>query len=271
MNIKHLLSISVLVATSAFSQAEIKSFETNSINSFSTNIYPNLDLNGLDKIKINIDQKENQDYPHEAFDIKRVEFNFPNANNLVATNFKKLVDSPNIHRAVVTSPWVFKKVMVEILSHEFHNNTPFNYRVIVMDNTSNINNIEQANGIDLLGGDAQLVNTSVKTVVDVIRTRYLNKPLTLRLFDDASYEGIQIEAIWMGHGRETLILPVAFDPRLKPVTLLLEESPDPMIDDKRIKVRLDNAYHGPETPDESLRALLEHAFGPLPYPETPQI
>ena len=265
MKIRNLFSVAALVIASSITQAEIKLFEANNINSFSSNIYPNLDLNGLDQIKISVDNKISQDNPAPTFDLKRIEFKFPNANNLVATNFTKLINTPDTYRAVVTSPWVFKKVMVEVNSHDFYEKNRFTYRVIVMDNTSSINNIEQTQGFDLFGGDAELVDTSPKKVVDVVRTNYLDKPLTLRLLSNASPEGIKIEAIWLGHGTKILTLPFPIYPEQKPISLILET----VFDEKFIKVRLDDAYNGPETPEERLHSLLEQAFGPLPYPEAP--
>jgi hypothetical protein len=129
-----------------------------------------------------------------------------------------------------------------------------------MDNTSNTNDLENIQGLELFSGDAELVNTS-KKVVDEISGRYLGKLLTLRLLNNINPEGVQIEATWFGHGTRILTLPSAFDARLSPVALILEE--------QRIKVRFDNAYNGPESSEEDIHVLLEQAFGPLPDPEAP--
>ncbi len=269
MKLKKLFSVAALVIASSVTQAEVKLFEASYINSFSSNVYPGLDLNGLDQIKISVDKKSSVENPAPTFDLKRIEFKFPNANNLITTNFTKLVNTPDTYRAVVTSPWVFKKVMVEVNSYDFLEHNRFNYRVIVMDSTSNINNIEQAQGFDLFAGDAELVDVSPNKIVDVVRTKFLDKPLTLRLLDKVSPEGVKIEAIWMGHGTEILTLPSSFFPELKPVALILTKIAGPIPDEQRIKVRFDDAYTGPETAEEDLRFLLEQAFGPLPYPEAP--
>ncbi len=266
MKIKQLCYTAILALSACFAQAETKSFESSNINSFQGFPYPALDLNGLDQIKIRVNQvKEDPSHPIANFDLQRVEFNFPNANNLIATNFQRVVNSPDTYRTIITSPWVFKKLLVEVVSYDFFDKNRFNYRIMVVENNSNINNIDLAQGTDLIAGDAELVNVTKNKVVDVVRTKFLNKPLTLRLYDQTSLEGAKIQAVWMGHGTKVLTLSATIYPEQKPVALLLET----VFEEQRVKVKLDDAYHGPETPDESLRLLLEQAFGPLPYPETP--
>lgn len=252
-----------MVLATTYTQAEIQKFEAIDINNSNHFLYPNLNLDGLNEINISLDRRFKEGDPMPKFDIKRVEFNFPNANNLVVNNLSKVPNMPDTYRAIVTSPWIFKKVMVELRSYDFFDTTRFNYYVKIIESTSQINNLEQFEGVDLFMGDAALNNITNAKVVDVVRTRYLDKPLTLRLLNQASPNGINIEAIWMGHGTKILILPFPVYPDQKPVSLSLET----VFDDQRIKVRLDDAYHGPETPDESLRILLEQAFGSLPYPE----
>lgn len=252
-----LLSTAALVIASSLSQAEIKSFETSSINSYSSNIYSNLDLNGLSQIRIQANQEKDPNSPLAIIDIKKVVFEFPNANNLVAKNLTKLVNTPNTYRAVVTSPWVFKKVLVELSGNEDFDGIHFDYRVIVMDSTSNINNLEQTQGLELLSGNAELINVTAKKVVDIAHGRYLGKKLILRLLHNTNPQGIRVEATWFGHGTKILTLPSSFDARLYPVALILDRTPS----NPRIKARFDN---GTETSDESLHALLEQAFGSLP-------
>jgi hypothetical protein len=258
MKFIQVFSTAALIVASSLSQAEIKLFEVSNINSYSSNIYPSLDLTVLGQIKIKADQIENPDDPIPTLDIKRVEFEFPNANNLIVRNFTEVVNTPNVYRAIVTSPWVFKKVLVELSWTGPVDGIHFDYRVIVMDNTSNINNVEQTQGSELLNGSAELVNITAKKVVDVLRMNYLGKRLTLRLLNNTNPEGVQIEAIWFGHGTKILTLPSAFDARLYPVALIL--------DNERVKVRFDDAYNGPESSEEDLHTLLEQAFGPIPSP-----
>jgi hypothetical protein len=256
MKLKYLFTAAALIVASALSQAELKTFEVSNISSHSSNIYPNLDLNNLSQIKIKVDQIEDPNDPLPILDIKKVEFLFPNANNLIAKNFTELTNIPNTYRALVNSPWVFKKVLVELSWTGPADGIHFSYRVIVMDNTSHINNIEQTQGVELFSGTAELINTTPRKVVDVERTRYLDKQLTLRLLHNTNPQRVEIEATWFGHGKKILTLPAPFDARLYPVALILNE--------QRIKVRFDDAYNGPESSEEDLHTLLEQAFGPLP-------
>lgn len=265
MKITKIFTSAALVFATAFIQAEVKTFDSNNIHSFSNFVYPDLILDNIDQINIRLDEQVTQNNPMPIIDFKRVEFKFANANNLVASNFTQLINIPDTYRAIVTSPWVFKKVMVELKGNEFSDHGHFSYQVFVVENSSSLNDIELVQGLALFGGDAELINTTPNKVVDVVRTKYLDKPLTLRLLDQASIDGIKIEAIWMGHGTKILTLPFPIYPEQKPVALIV----DTVFDDKRIKVRLNDAYYGPETPDESLRLLLEQAFGSLPSPEAP--
>jgi hypothetical protein len=235
-------------------------------------VYPTLDLTNVSSIDFRVEKTIAEDGYESEFDIKKVEFKFPNANNLVAKNFQKLQGANNIYRAIVTSPWVFKKVMVEVRALEFAQDQSMEIRVKVVENTSSINNIDQVAGSDLFGGFLKLVDVSNKKVVDVLRTKYLDKPLTLRLYDKTLPGLVQIQAVWMGHGTEILTLNAPVTPNMKPIALISEI----IGDDQRIRVKLKDEYstiESPdefttiESPDESLRVLLEQKFGPLPYPE----
>ena len=258
MKLTHLIATAVLIIASSISQAEIKLFEVININSNSSNAYPELDLNNLSQIKIKLDQIV---LPNGLtdLDIKKIEFDFPNANNLIATNLTKLVNIPNTYRAIVTSPWVFKKVLIELSSNGTFDGINFNYRITVIENMSNINTIEQSQGLELISGSAELINITPRKVVDVERIKYLGKPLTLRLLNNTNPNGIEVEATWFGHGKKILTIPTFFDSRQYPVALIIEN--------QHIKVRFDNAYNGPESSEEDLHSLLEQAFGQLPRPE----
>ena len=255
MKLTHVIATAVLIIASSISQAEIKLFEVKNINSNSSNIYPGLDLNNLSQIKVKLDQTLDSN-GLTVINIKKVEFEFPNANNLIGHKFTNLISTPYAVRTIVTSPWVFKKVLIELSSNGFFDGVNFNYRVIVMDNNSNINNIEQTQGVELFTGTAELVNVTPRKVVDVERTRYLDKPLTLRLLHNTNPEGVEIEATWFGHGKKVLTIPSPFDARSYPVALIL--------DNQRVKVRFDDAYNGPESSEQDLHTLLEQGFGPLP-------
>lgn len=90
MKFKRFFSTAALIVVSTMSQAELKSLEASNINSYSSNIYPNLNLNDLDQIKIEINQTATPNSPLATVEINKVEFEFPNANNLKAKNLTKV-------------------------------------------------------------------------------------------------------------------------------------------------------------------------------------
>jgi hypothetical protein len=221
--------------------------------------YPNLDLNQISDINISVEKKFIENEYEPSFDLQSVEFKFPYANNLIAQGFQKLEGTNDTYRAIVTSPWVFKKLMVEVKTFQFVQDQNIEISVIVVENSSNINNITQAEGSRLFGGNAKLVDTSPEKTVDILNTSYLGKALTLRLYSKTISDTAQIQAVWMGHGTKTLTLFAPTQPNMKPVALLSET----VGDDQHIRVRLTNGTHTIESPDESLRVLLEQQFGPL--------
>lgn len=263
MKFKNLAMAALLVLAPALTFAETVSLKSKDIFLGYNFIYPDLDLNNVSDINIRVEKTLSENGYEAEFDIQKVEFKFPNANNLIVHGFKKLQGTNDTYRAIVTSPWVFKKVMVEVKAFEFSQDQNMEVRVTVVENTSNINNIELATGADLFGGNVKLVDVSTKKVVDVLRTKYLDKSLTLKLYDKTLPGLVQIQAVWMGHGTEILTMNAPTDPNLKPVALLSEV----LGDDQRIRVKLTDGFSTIESPDESLRVLLEQQFGTLPYPE----
>lgn len=263
MKFKNLTAAALLVLAPALTFAETVSLKSKDIFFGYNLVYPSLDLTNVSSIDFRVEKTIVENGYEPEFDIQKVEFKFPNANDLVAKNFKKLQGTNDTYRTIVTSPWVFKKVMVEVRALDFSQDQDVEIRVEVVENTSSINNINQVTGSDLFGGFLKLVDVSNKKVVDVLRTKYLDKSLTLKLYDKTLPGLVQIQAVWMGHGTKILTLNAPTDPNLKPVTLLSEV----LGDDQRIRVKLTDGFSTIESPDESLRVLLEQKFGPLPYPE----
>lgn len=264
MKFKNLVTAALLVLAPTLSFAETISLKSKDIFFGYNLVYPSLDLTNVSDINIRVEKTTLENGYESEFNIQKVEFYFPNANNLIASGFQKLQGTNDTYRAIVTSPWVFKKVMVEIRASEFSQDQSIEVRAKVVENTSSINNIDQVTGSDLFGGFLKLVDVSSKKVIDVLRTTYLDKPLTLKLYDKTLPGLVQIQAVWMGHGTEILTLNVPVVPNMKPIALISENFGD----DQRIKVKLKDEYSTIESPDESLRVLLEQKFGPLPYPES---
>lgn len=263
MKLKNLITAGLLVLAPTLSFAETLTLTSKDIFLGYNHVYPNLDLSNVSDINISVEKTLLENGYETEFNIKRIEIKFPNANNLIAQGFQKLEETPDTYRAIVTSPWIFKKVMVDIRAFEFSQDQGMEVRVRVAENSSSINNINEVTGSDLFGGNVTLVDVSPKKVVDVVRTTYLGKALTLRLYDKTLPGLVQIQAVWMGHGTEILTMNAPTEPNMKPVALLSETWGD----DQRIKVRMTDGFIDIESADEPLRALLEQQFGPLPYPE----
>jgi hypothetical protein len=266
MKFKHLINTALLVLAPSLSFAETITLKTEDIFMGYNYIYPNLDLVGISDIDVRVEKTFADNGFEPVFDIKKIEFKFPNANNLKVQGFEKLEGSPDTYRAIVTSPWVFKKLMVEVKAFEFAQDQNMEVSVIVVEKSSNINNIAQVEGERLFGGSAKLVDVSPKKVVDVLRTNYLGKALTLRLYDKTLPGMVQIQAVWMGHGTQILTLNAPTHPNMKSVAILSET----IGDDQRIRVSMTDGFGTIESQDESLHLLLEQKFGPLPYPEPAQ-
>ena len=263
MKIKHLLSATLLVLAPCLSFGETLTFKSENIFFGYNLVYPNLELQSISDVNVRV-EKIFVDNRHEPeFEVKNIEFKFPHANNLKVSGFEKLQGTNDTYRAIVTSPWVFKKVMVDVTAYDFAQGQDMAVSVTVVENSSNINNITQVEGARLFGGSLKLVDISPNKVVDVLRTSYLGKALTLRLYDKTLIDTVQIQAVWMGHGTQVLNLIAPTHPNMKPVALLSET----IAGEQRIKVSMTDGVGVIESPDESLHLLLEEKFGPLPYPE----
>ncbi len=263
MKIKHIISAALLVLTPCLSFGETLTFKSEDIFFGYNFVYPNLELQSISDVDVRV-EKTLIDNGHEPeFSIKNIEFKFPFANNLKVSGFEKLEGTNDTYRAIVTSPWVFKKVMVEVMALDFSQDQNMVVSVSVVENSSNINSITQVEGARLFGGSLKLVDVSPNKVVDVLHTSYLGKALTLRLYDKTLIDTVQIQAVWMGHGTQILNLIAPTHPNMTPVALLSET-----IDgDQRIKVSMTDGFGIIDSPDESLHLLLEEKFGPLPFPE----
>ena len=264
MKFKKIVGAGLILLVSSLSFAETLTFESDNVFMGYNALYPNLDLHNVSDVKISVERTIDDNGFDIEFDLKKVEIKFPNANNLKVQGFEKLEGSPDTYRAVVTSPWIYKKLLVEVRAFDFMQDQNIDIQIFVAENTSSINNIAQVSGMNLLSGNLRLVDTSPKKVVDLLRTNYLGKALTLRLFDKTFLDTAQIQATWMGYGTQILTFNVPIYPNMKPVGLFVE----PQGDDQRIRIRLTDTKGVIDSPDESLRFLLEEKFGPLPYPES---
>lgn len=259
MIIKRLVLASLMTLTASASLAGVETFTSKNISGSSTFVYPRLDLNGLNGIDIKVESTQIPGTPESETVIKRVELKFPNANNVIAKNLVKSPTSPDTYQAIVNSPWVFKKILVEVSGYQLSNEQNIDYRIMVVDNFSSNNALAEAEGENVLTGSATLVDTTRAKVVDVARTKVAGKNLVLKLQQRVKNNKIQIQAVWMGHGTEVLTIDAPFgDFTPKSVSI------NPAGEDSALEVVLvDNNGYEQTAFNPSLTSLLEQAFGPI--------
>lgn len=262
MKIKQIIAITILLLTTSVLNAEVLNFHSENGLFGHHNLYPGLDLSGNTDIKLQVEKKRIDDTPEFKTRIKKLSFIFENANNLVVHDLQKLVGSYDTYRSIVTSPWVFKKIMVEVRVNQFIHNEILDFRIYVVEGHSDLNAIASEPGTQLLSGSSTLLDVSPNKVVDILRTTYLDKSLTLKLYEKVLVDKVEIDAIWMGYGTKTLRLNVPTYPNLKPIALLTEA----LGSDQYIKIRLNDGISESESQSANLHYLLEEAFGPIPLP-----
>ncbi|RLT94357.1 hypothetical protein, partial [Ketobacter sp.] len=96
-------------------------------------LYPNLNLNELQKISV---QAVKKDFYPEA-ELEQLTLDFKYATDLVATNFSR---DGNVYRAVVEDAWVYKQILVEVHAMEpISSHTNLEVRLFVVEQSSNLN------------------------------------------------------------------------------------------------------------------------------------
>ncbi|MCH2039189.1 MAG: hypothetical protein MK185_00945 [Saccharospirillaceae bacterium] len=258
--LRKLIASSLLLVSASASLAEIQSFTAENISGINHMLYPRLDVSGLNGIDIRLESTPVPGTPEKQNSIKRIEFKLPYANNVIATNLVKSTSVPDSYRKIINSPWVFKKLLVEVKGYEFTDGRNIEYRVMVVENQSSNNVLEEAVGETLISGNATLVDKTRSKVVDVAHTTVGGKRVTLKLLDRIKDNYVQIEAVWMGHGSETLLIEApGYDVTAKSITLQAAG------DDNSIEVVVTDGFGYEQTSfSPSLKQLMEVAFGPMP-------
>lgn len=257
--IKRLFAASLMILMASAAVADISTFTSPGGPVSSAYLYPRLDLRDLEAIDMVVETPDDPHAPASAAVISRIEFKFLNANNLVARNLVVQRGDLDRYRAIVTSPWVFKKVLIEIQTPDFSDGSPLNYRVIVVDTSSSNNALAVADGETLIYGSTHLTETTRAKTVDVAALKVLDKRLSLKLLDRVKDNNIQIEATWMGHGSEVLTFysPMAgFTPKALMVSADTQQPIEVILEDD---FGTEDRVSSP-----ALKQLLEDAFGPLP-------
>ncbi|GAA3921916.1 hypothetical protein [Litoribacillus peritrichatus] len=266
-NLINAVLTATLVLVSSFSFAA--KYEITELNSNANQVYPNLDLNGLEKVILTTSEGA-----QETQTVTRAEFIFPHANNLIVSNFKK---RGNMFVGIANGAWVFKQIKVEldglyILEHGQN----INFRIAIVEDFSYLTGTSYHLGPVLVEANGHMKDITPKKLADITSLKLEGKKLTLKLFQkprrtNENGEGFVIQANWIGHGEEELTLsaPVPSNEFHKITARKLILRPytnqDGIIENIDVSIRYkdeyDNVY---DSPTENLLMILEGEYPPAP-------
>ncbi|MEY8199903.1 MAG: hypothetical protein RPS47_11735 [Colwellia sp.] len=234
---KQLRNIALLIACgSSLSSHADSTYQLDQINSFTTGLYPALDLGNATStiLETSISNNVSNDTS-----VDKLTITFPEANDLIATGFKF---NGNEYVSVVDDAWVFSKVLVSIyISPNPSEASPVHITLSVMDSESNLNaSTQDVNTLSLLAGiDGQLKDVTLKTLADTVTTEYQDKALTLNLYRDLKSDmgatAFDLSISWLGHGGASIKLPAPIPSnemsQYSAVSLTLNnDGPEPIIE-----------------------------------------
>lgn len=192
--------------------AETQKFEIYYPSVNHTTLYPGLDLNQLNKVKLNATKNE---FAPEL-EINRLELQFENASNLIASSF---TNEAGVYRAIVNSAWVYKQVVVEVnASAGINPNENISIAVYVVEHASNLNNTGMSYGMQTLQVDGSLTDVTPNPLADSHWLKIQDKGMTLRLYQRPVFDlmtgqqGFKIKTSWLGHGEREIFLNAPFTP-----------------------------------------------------------
>ncbi len=223
--IKKIYTALLLLVTSFASFAEVETYSIDIDYNGLSAVYPRLDLNTIDGIDLRIEKKPAAVMSDGETVVQRVEFKLTNATNLVATNLVDGVEHEGKYRAILTGPWVFKKLLVEISAANFNDGEAVQYRVKAIEKFSATNALVESEGADLIFGGGSLIDTTVDTVVDVVSTEIDGRRVVLKLLSHIKNNQVRIEATWLGRGTREITFNVSHDAKPRALNLIpLEDS-----------------------------------------------
>lgn len=237
-------------------------------------LYPNLNLNELQKISV---QAVKKDFYPEA-ELEQLTLDFKYATDLVAKNFSR---DGNVYRAVVDDAWVYKQILVEVHAMEpISSHSNLEVRLFVVEQTSNLNQPSYSFGMETFQANGNLIDITPNPMADETSLTVDGKNLQLKLYRNptdvftpvyGSY-GFKVEADWMGHGNAAFALPVPFGPmdadQFDAVALQIESFPiSPTEMEYHIAVKyVDQNGYTNMTPMMPLRDYLMQVFPGSNYP-----
>lgn len=273
------ISCALLGASMALSAQLVKAdstfqYEINMPAHYYSPLYPNLNLNELNKISVQASKKDFN--PDAVLDQVTLDFQF--ATDLVASNFSR---NGNVYRAIVDDAWVYKQILVEVVAMEpISNYSNLEIRLFVVEQSSNLDQPGNSFGMETLQAFGNLVDITPNPLADEVSLTLDGKNLQLKLYRNATdvmtpiygNYGFKIEADWMGHGNQAFSIPAPFGPmdadQFDAVALQIESFPiSPTETEYQIAVSfVDKSGYSNTTPLMPLRDYLMQVFPATTYP-----
>jgi len=168
-------SFIALMVLSCFSAASIETYQFQNAGSYAFPLYPGLNLEGSVNGKVVIDRTDQY-----TIKINRIEIEFPNANNLVLTQFK---GSDRSYHTVSQRGWVFKKIMVTAELDPQMPNHIF-IRGFVVENDNQLNAPDAPEGQMLFDIASDLENVTPNPLADSVSTMVDGKRAYIKLYQN---------------------------------------------------------------------------------------
>ncbi|MEE2729748.1 MAG: hypothetical protein VYA55_02945 [Pseudomonadota bacterium] len=237
-------------------------------------LYPNLNLNELNKISV---QAVKKDFNPEM-ELEQMTLDFQHATDLVVKNFSR---DGNVYRAIVDDAWVYKQVLVEVHAMEpISNHSNMEIRLFVVEQNSNLDQPSQSFGMETFQAHGNLMDITPNPLADETSLTVGGKNLQLKLYRNPTdvitpmygNYGFKIEADWMGHGNRVFAIPAPFGPmdadQFDAVSLQIESFPiSPTEMDYQIAVHYVDKFGYPNsTPLMPLQDYLMQVFPGATYP-----
>ncbi|MEJ2403578.1 MAG: hypothetical protein P8171_04700 [Candidatus Thiodiazotropha sp.] len=270
MNRFKILFLSLCLLGSAFVEAATSRYEVDLPNSSSHFQFPGLELSEVSKIKLTVSTSSTT----PGYQLDRLELVFPQADNLIANNFKPDTYGSEFY-AAVNNRWVFRRLNVEV---RFPTSKPsaggrIEISVYVATSDSFTSTPQPPQGELLVTAEGMLMDVTPNPAADTHWMKVDNEGLSMKLFQRAEInefganpgEGFKLALNWMGHGERTVYLPTPFDrrdyDRFKAVTLIVTPVSTPEGDEYQLEIAYEDETGYRQTyPVDALRLILDQAY-----------
>jgi hypothetical protein len=271
MNRFKTLLLSLCLLGSAFVEAATSRYEVDLPNSSSRFQFPGLELSEVSKIKLTVSTSPTT----SGNQLDRLELVFPQADNLIANNFKP-DSSGSVFYATVNNRWVFRRLNVEV---RFPTSKPLaggriEISVYVATSDSFTNTSQAPQGELLVTADGMLTDVTPNPAADTHWMKVDNEGLSMKLFQRAEINpqgaanlsgGFKLALNWMGHGERTVYLSTPFGSqeydRFKAVTLIVTPASTPEGDEYQLEIAYEDETGYRDTyVVGDLRMILDQAY-----------